>query len=107
MQLRNRNVSSGSHKRKVKPDDDPAPTNPKAAKTQHKRRKHETTDDKTTMPIQIVLTDIEGTTTPITFVHDELFPYVLNEMETFLDKNWNKDECQKYVKDLEELVLEP
>lgn len=25
--------------------------------------------------VQVVLLDIEGTTTPITFVHDKLFPY--------------------------------
>jgi enolase-phosphatase E1 len=34
--------------------------------------------------IQYVLTDIEGTTTPITFVHDVLFPYSLEHLATYV-----------------------
>ena len=34
--------------------------------------------------IQAVLTDIEGTTTPISFVHDALFPYARANMAAFL-----------------------
>ncbi|TDH67747.1 hypothetical protein CCR75_005310 [Bremia lactucae] len=35
---------------------------------------------------KVVLLDIEGTTTPITFVHDVLFPYVTNNVVRFLQK---------------------
>lgn len=35
-------------------------------------------------PIQAVLTDIEGTTTPIAFVHDVLFPYARAQLPAFL-----------------------
>lgn len=36
-----------------------------------------------------VLLDIEGTTTPITFVHDVLFPYAKNNVESFLKETWS------------------
>lgn len=36
-----------------------------------------------------ILLDIEGTTTPITFVYDELFPYARREMKPFFAKNAN------------------
>lgn len=34
-------------------------------------------------PIKYILTDIEGTTTSIAFVHDVLFPYFIKNFETF------------------------
>jgi enolase-phosphatase E1 len=36
---------------------------------------------------QAILTDIEGTTTPISFVHDILFPYVRTHLSTVLASN--------------------
>ena len=39
--------------------------------------------------IKYILTDIEGTTTSIEFVHDVLFPYFIKNFETFA-KNHNK-----------------
>ena len=37
--------------------------------------------------IRYILTDIEGTTTPITFVHDVLFPYAAARLDQFVDGN--------------------
>ena len=34
----------------------------------------------------IILTDIEGTTTPLSFVHDCLFPYILDHLNDYLDR---------------------
>ena len=39
------------------------------------------------MRISAVLTDIEGTTTPISFVHDVLFPYARERMAAFCEAN--------------------
>ena len=38
-------------------------------------------------PIDIILLDIEGTTTPIDFVYKTLFPYVRSHLVEFLKKN--------------------
>ncbi|KAI7866901.1 2,3-diketo-5-methylthio-1-phosphopentane phosphatase [Spinellus fusiger] len=38
-----------------------------------------------------VIVDIEGTITPITFVKDVLFPYVTNNLEAFLNREWDTD----------------
>ena len=42
-----------------------------------------------------VLLDIEGTTTPIAFVHDVLFSYAREHAEEFLIKNIRSDEVRK------------
>jgi methylthioribulose 1-phosphate dehydratase/enolase-phosphatase E1 len=39
---------------------------------------------------KVVMLDIEGTTTPITFVHDILFPYVTNNVGRFLAQTWGQ-----------------
>ncbi|CAI2168167.1 5547_t:CDS:1 [Funneliformis geosporum] len=52
-----------------------------------------------------VLLDIEGTTTPISFVHDQLFPYVTNNLENFLNKNWNSTELQQKIQLLREQAI--
>jgi len=36
-----------------------------------------------------VVLDIEGTTTSISFVYDELFPYARSAMAVFLERNWH------------------
>ncbi|KAJ1781226.1 enolase-phosphatase E1, partial [Coemansia sp. RSA 2399] len=46
----------------------------------------------------IVLLDVEGTTTPISFVHDVLFPYVANNAKEFLEQRWTDPEVQKHVR---------
>ncbi|KAL5032305.1 enolase-phosphatase E1 [Batrachochytrium dendrobatidis] len=47
-----------------------------------------------------VVLDIEGTTTPISFVHDVLFPHVVTSIDTFLSEKWDDVECQERVADL-------
>ena len=42
--------------------------------------------------IRAILTDIEGTTSSISFVHDVLFPYARQNMEEFLNKQYLKNE---------------
>ena len=37
----------------------------------------------------ILLLDIEGTTTSISFVKDALFPYVTRSLVRYLNENWN------------------
>ncbi|KAG7397465.1 Methylthioribulose-1-phosphate dehydratase [Phytophthora boehmeriae] len=46
---------------------------------------------------KVVMLDIEGTTTPITFVHDILFPYVTDNAERFLHQTWDAPETQADV----------
>lgn len=52
--------------------------------------------------IKVVLCDIEGTTTSISFVKDTLFPYALMNVQSFLNDNWNDPSTQKAVVDLRE-----
>ncbi len=47
-----------------------------------------------------LLLDIEGTTTPITFVKDTLFPYALAHAKTFLDAHWEETVIRSIVSDL-------
>ncbi|RVE66132.1 hypothetical protein OJAV_G00123400 [Oryzias javanicus] len=44
-----------------------------------------------------LLLDIEGTTTPITFVKDILFPYIREHLEDHLSTHWEEDECKEDV----------
>lgn len=41
-----------------------------------------------------LLLDIEGTTTPISFVNDKLFPYAMNEYDSYIRKNWEETSFQ-------------
>jgi enolase-phosphatase E1 len=43
---------------------------------------------------RVVLLDIEGTTTPISFVYDVLFPYAREWLEPFLRRHWDDQETQ-------------
>ncbi|XP_063066803.1 enolase-phosphatase E1 [Engraulis encrasicolus] len=45
----------------------------------------------------VFLLDIEGTTTPITFVKDILFPYIREHLEEYLSDHWEEDECKQDV----------
>ncbi|KAG5272487.1 hypothetical protein AALO_G00166080 [Alosa alosa] len=45
----------------------------------------------------VFLLDIEGTTTPITFVKDILFPYIKEHLEDYLSDHWEEDECKQDV----------
>ncbi|XP_041468084.1 enolase-phosphatase E1-like [Lytechinus variegatus] len=52
---------------------------------------------------KIILLDIEGTTTPITFVADVLFPYIRENVAEYLDAHWKEEQCQQ---DIEALRLQ-
>jgi len=63
--------------------------------------------DKTDVPIvprdsKVLLLDIEGTTTSISFVKDVLFPYVLKNLETYVGKMTDDDK----KKSLAELIAD-
>lgn len=47
--------------------------------------------------VKAILTDIEGTTSSISFVHDVLFPYAYNKMGDFLSQNWHDITVQNAV----------
>jgi enolase-phosphatase E1 len=47
--------------------------------------------------VRSIVFDIEGTTTPISFVKDTLFPYVRNNIETYLNKNFDNVDVQKAI----------
>jgi enolase-phosphatase E1 len=49
------------------------------------------------MTIKAILTDIEGTTSSISFVHDVLFPYAYSAMEDFLEQHFDEDQIQEQV----------
>jgi len=42
-----------------------------------------------------ILLDIEGTTTPIDFVHKTLFPYARERMLKFVQHEWNRIEAER------------
>lgn len=47
--------------------------------------------------IRVILTDIEGTTTSIRFVHDVLFPYSAAALPGFLQTRWHEERVQEIV----------
>lgn len=47
-----------------------------------------------------LLLDIEGTTTPISFVKETLFPYAFEQAQAYLSAHWEAAEIQDIVKDL-------
>lgn len=54
--------------------------------------------------IKAILTDIEGTTSSISFVHDVLFPYAYEKMGDFLSQNWQDQAVQNAVKSVATLA---
>ncbi|VVC33283.1 HAD-like domain,Enolase-phosphatase E1,Enolase-phosphatase E1, eukaryotes [Cinara cedri] len=48
------------------------------------------------MPVQetVILLDIEGTITSISFVKDTLFPYVTNNLVNYINKLWGKEKLE-------------
>ncbi len=48
----------------------------------------------------VYLLDIEGTTTPISFVYDVLFPYAREQFGQFLKDNWQDAAIQKEAREL-------
>lgn len=47
--------------------------------------------------LRVILLDIEGTTTPIAFVHDVLFGYARASLRGFLDASWSRPKVQAAV----------
>jgi enolase-phosphatase E1 len=54
--------------------------------------------------IKVVLTDIEGTTTPISFVKDVLFPYSYEKIEEFVKNNLQNPQVQKIIEDVKKEI---
>ena len=51
-------------------------------------------------PTFIILLDIEGTTTPVDFVYQTLFPYALNKLPTFLQEHFQEPETKSLIQHL-------
>ncbi|XP_042192896.1 enolase-phosphatase E1 [Callorhinchus milii] len=49
------------------------------------------------MPVTVLLLDIEGTTTPISFVQDVLFPYIKKHVKGYLQEHYEEKECQEDI----------
>ena len=41
-----------------------------------------------------ILLDIEGTTSSISFVYDVMFPFVRENLTSFLEQNWDREDVQ-------------
>lgn len=54
--------------------------------------------------VNAILVDIEGTTTPIDFVKETLFPYVTENIETYLQSKYDDDETKKDIAALVDLA---
>lgn len=52
------------------------------------------------MKIAAIVTDIEGTTTSIDFVHSILFPYSIEALLPFLETHWQRPEVKKIVEEV-------
>ena len=50
--------------------------------------------------VHIILLDIEGTTTPINFVYQTLFPYASRKLESFLREHAQDPEIQSLIQEL-------
>lgn len=55
---------------------------------------------------KILLLDIEGTTTSISFVKDKLFPYAEENVKQFLESKWEEEKVKEAVDALRKLALE-
>ena len=52
------------------------------------------------MPIRCVLLDVEGTTSSISFVYDQMFPFVRRTVENFVGQNWESESLQAGLQQL-------
>jgi enolase-phosphatase E1 len=50
--------------------------------------------------VVIILLDIEGTTTPVDFVYQTLFPYALRKLSTFLQEHFQESETRSLIQHL-------
>ncbi len=56
--------------------------------------------------MKYILTDVEGTTTSISFVHETLFPYAYENLKRFVAANINKTDVQDVLKQTQKTALE-
>lgn len=59
------------------------------------------------MTITTILTDIEGTTTDIRFVHDVLFPYARAQLPAYLQAHWHDEALQPVLESAREAAGQP
>jgi len=52
----------------------------------------------------VILLDIEGTTTPISFVHSTLFPYVSAHLEEYLRQHYYEEQTKEDIRDIIKLA---
>ena len=52
--------------------------------------------------VKVILLDIEGTTTPITFVSKTLFPYAMSNAKSYLSDNYSSNDTVAVIKSLQE-----
>ena len=69
---------------------------------QHRRRTAEAAVAASARPYDVLLFDIEGTTTPISFVKDVMFPYVTRTLPQYLDATYDQPQTRA---DIEALIL--
>ncbi len=67
---------------------------PPRSATKKRRRAREDSAATASFPYRAVVMDIEGTTTPITFVKDVMFPYAASRVEGYLKESWGSDVTQ-------------
>ncbi|KAF9355762.1 hypothetical protein BGX26_006162 [Mortierella sp. AD094] len=77
-----------------------APTEPVAAPTKEAAAIGSATTVEAIQAYDVVVSDIEGTTTPIVFVKENLFPYVVSKLPEFLKRNWSNEEMKNAVEEL-------
>ncbi|XP_014667108.1 PREDICTED: enolase-phosphatase E1-like [Priapulus caudatus] len=53
---------------------------------------------------RVLLLDIEGTTSSISFVKDHMFSYIKENVEQYLKTHWNEEECRCDVEELRQLA---
>lgn len=54
-------------------------------------------------PVDAILTDIEGTTTSISFVHDTLFPYAKEHVKEYLLANQNESNVSQLIQEIAQI----
>lgn len=67
----------------------------------HGPRLHSGPESRGLKQVRAVLLDIEGTTTPINFVHQTLFGFARARLDGFLEQHWNDPEIRADVARLE------
>jgi enolase-phosphatase E1 len=57
--------------------------------------------------IKAILTDIEGTTSSLSYVKEVMFPYSKERLRGFLSEHWHEERIQKIIKGLKEKLKMP